>query len=128
MHEVSVVRSLFALVREKMINQFGQTFPVKKIRVVIGKLSTVVPASFEFAFETVSKDTEFENAELEIEYVPLRIKCRDCKSEMQIDEPFMFCRECESFQVEITTGKELLVESFEIEDDEVRETVVDLSC
>jgi Zn finger protein HypA/HybF involved in hydrogenase expression len=33
---------------------------------------------------------------------------------MEIDEPFMFCRECESFNVEISAGNELHVKSFEI--------------
>jgi hydrogenase nickel incorporation protein HypA/HybF len=114
MHEVSVVRSLFSLIREKMTEELGRTLPVKKVSVIIGKLSAVVPSSFEFAFEIVSKDTEFENANLVVKYIPLKIKCSDCGCEMEIDEPFMFCRKCESFKVKVTAGNELHVDSFEV--------------
>jgi len=37
---------------------------------------------------------------------------------MELDEPFLFCRRCDSFQVEIVAGKELYVDSFEIDDSE----------
>jgi hydrogenase nickel incorporation protein HypA/HybF len=117
MHEISIAHNIHRIVREKIKEMYGKTIPVKKVKMVIGKMSNVVPEALDFALELVSKDTEFENAEYEIDYRPLKVKCKDCKEEMILDEPFMFCRKCESFNIEIISGRELYVDSFEIDDD-----------
>ena len=39
-----------------------------------------------------------------------------------LDEPFMFCRKCDSFNLEILTGKELYVDSFDVDDSELKES------
>ena len=98
-----------------MIELYGKEFPVKKINVVIGQLTTVVPDALDFAFEMVSKGTVFENAEINVKYVPLKVRCKDCGAEHVLDEPFMFCRTCDSFNLEIESGRELYVDSFEID-------------
>lgn len=114
MHEVSIVQSLFSILNEKMEKLYGKKIPVSKIKVVVGKLTTVVPDALEFAFELLAKDTIYENAEIDIKYVPLKVKCLDCKAEMVLDEPFMFCRACDSFNLKIISGEELYVETFEV--------------
>lgn len=119
MHEVSIVQSLFGILNEKMKDLYGRSFPVTGIKVVVGKLTNVVPDALEFAFELVSKGTSFENAKIEVEYIPLKVKCIDCQQEMELDEPFMFCQKCDSFNLEILTGKELFVNSFEINDADI---------
>jgi len=116
MHEMSIVQNIYRIVREKMEAKFGRVYPVTRLKVVIGKLTSVVPSALEFAFEVLSPNTEFEKTEVEIEYVPLKIRCKDCGKEMVIEEPFLFCRKCDSFNVEIVTGRELYVDSFEIDD------------
>lgn len=119
MHEASIVASLFGILREKMNDLYGAQLPVTRIKVVVGKLSTVVPDALSFAFQMLQEGTQFKDAKIEIEYVPLKIKCKDCRNEMELDEPFLFCRICDSFNVEIISGKELYVESFDVNDDEL---------
>lgn len=115
MHEMSIATNIFSIVREKMEEIYGKILPVKKVKIVVGKMSTVVPTALDFALEVVSRDTVFEKAEFDIEYVPLKIRCKDCEAEMILEEPFLFCRKCDSFNVEVITGKELYVDSFELE-------------
>ena len=116
MHEASIVANIFRIVRDKMHALYGRQFPVRKIKVVVGQMSTVVPEALDFAFELVGAGTVFDGVKRDIEYIPLKIRCKDCKTEMVIDEPFLFCRNCDSFNVEILTGKELYVDSFVIDD------------
>lgn len=104
-----------------MNEKYGKPLPVKKVKVVVGKISTVAPEALDFAFDMVGQGTEFEGLEREIEYVPLTIRCNDCSEEMELDEPFLFCRKCDSFNVEVLTGKELYVDSFVVDDSKIDE-------
>ncbi len=117
MHEASIVANVFLIVRGKMDKLYGRRYPVKNIRVVVGQMSTVVPEALDFAFELVGAGTEFQDVKREIEIVPLRIHCNDCGTDMVIDEPFLFCRSCDSFNIDIISGKELYVDSFEIDNE-----------
>ena len=116
MHEMSVAISIINIVKSKMQKQFGVYYPVKKIRVLAGKLSTIVPSALEFCFEAASAGTVLEGAKLDIVEIPLKVYCSDCCSEMILDEPFFFCRLCDSFNLEIISGKELDAESFEMDE------------
>ncbi|MCD4785592.1 MAG: hydrogenase maturation nickel metallochaperone HypA [Candidatus Eremiobacteraeota bacterium] len=116
MHEMSIAMNIFRIVREKLKKMYGKYYPVKKVAVNIGKMSTVVPAALEFCFEMAGKDTIFEGAELEIVEIPLKIHCEDCKEDMILDEPFFFCRKCDSFNLKILSGKEMNVDTFEIDE------------
>jgi hydrogenase nickel incorporation protein HypA/HybF len=117
-HEVSIVANIFRIMGEKLDSLGLGSAPVKKIKVVVGKFANVVPACLDFAFEMQKEGTPFEGAVMETEFVPLKIRCNACGEEMELDEPFLFCRRCDSFQVEIVAGKELYVDSFEIDDSE----------
>jgi len=116
MHEMSIAVSICRIVREKLERMYGVYYPVKKVRVLVGKMSTVVPSALEFCFEALSAGTIFENAEIEIVEIPLKVHCKDCNQDMILDEPFFFCRKCDSFDLELISGKELNVDTFEIDD------------
>lgn len=116
MHEMSIALNIFRIIREKLRDAFGFYYPVKNVRVLVGKMSTVVPSALEFCFEAAGRGTIFEGAELEIVEIPLKVHCRDCNRDMILDEPFFFCRECDSFNLEIISGKELDVDTFDFDD------------
>lgn len=116
MHEMSIALNIFRIVREKLEELYGDVRPVRKVRVLVGKMSAVVPSALEFCFEMGGKGTIFEGAKLEIVEIPLRVRCADCGKEMILDEPFFFCRMCDSFNLEILSGKELDIDSFEVDD------------
>ena len=90
--------------------------PVSRVEVKVGWLRQVVPDSLLFAFELVSAGTELEGAELVIEEVPARVRCRACAAETELSEFPAHCGECGGFDVDVTAGEELLVESIEVED------------
>lgn len=118
MHELSIAMNIFRIIREKLKKMYGKYYPVKKVTVNIGKMSTVVPSALEFCFEIAGKDTIFEGTKLKIVEIPLKIHCEDCGEDMILDEPFFFCRKCDSFNLKILSGKELNVDTFEIDETE----------
>ena len=69
-----------------------------------------------FKATKVGKDTALAGAELIIEEIPVRIRCRDCQAEWRVETPVFRCRECDSGSVEIVSGRELDIRSIEIEE------------
>ena len=73
---------------QEYINE-DQKNTVKTIRLKIGKLTNVLTDSLLFGFEVLTKDTYLEGANLEIEHLPVRIRCEACGEETTI-ENFLF--------------------------------------
>jgi hydrogenase nickel incorporation protein HypA/HybF len=113
-HELSVAQGLLEIIEEEARPYPGAR--VTRVLVRIGKLSAVVPDALRFAFEVITRGGIAEGASLEIEEVPLRIRCRQCAQEYTLEDPFMVCPRCEGLDVEMVSGRELEITSMEIED------------
>ncbi len=92
--------------------------PVKTVELTVGVLRQVVPASLEFYWDIVTRDTVCEGARLELEVVPAVLRCDACESEWEIDVPAFVCGRCGPAAVRVISGEELEVESIEIETEE----------
>jgi len=79
-------------------------------------LSAVVVDSLRFCFEAAAKDTCMEGAELHVEEVPVVVHCKDCNADSVIDEPVFTCPACSSSNLDMLSGRELDIQSIEIED------------
>ncbi len=112
MHELSVVAGLFELLEEKAREHRAGAITLVKLRV--GKLSGIVPELLESAFEVYRKGTIAEGARLDIEIVPVRVRCRSCQGETFIEDDFT-CRSCGGRDIEILEGRELFIDKIELE-------------
>ena len=90
---------------------------IKQVNLKIGVLSDVIPDWAQTYFSMLSKDTIADDALLNIEKVPLTLKCRSCGFEKTYEEGDwrFFCEQCESTDIEIMSGRDLTVTSIEIE-------------
>ncbi|MBN1477135.1 hydrogenase maturation nickel metallochaperone HypA [Candidatus Sumerlaeota bacterium] len=90
---------------------------ISTIRLRIGALRAVVPEALEFGFEVLSQDTPLAGARIVIEEIPIRITCHECGA-ISSPEPGLawLCPACGSAVVEMTSGKELQLDSLEVED------------
>ncbi len=113
MHEMSIVDSFIKIILEEW-NRQGGTGRVSRINLRIGKLTAIIPRTFQFCFDMLAKDTVLENAQLEISEVPVKVKCSQCNSIREIDQPEFVCPECGDKALEIISGRELFIESFEL--------------
>ncbi|MCK5133083.1 MAG: hydrogenase maturation nickel metallochaperone HypA [Candidatus Sabulitectum sp.] len=112
MHELSLAMDLVEQLNEVLIRE--KATKVVEINVVIGAMSGVEKVPFEFAFPEAAMNTPIEGAVLNIEELPLILKCSDCNQEAETDELIMICPRCNSVSVEIVQGKEFLIKSMEV--------------
>ncbi len=113
MHELSITEQLLKVVLEHARKASAKE--VLKVNVVIGELTGFVNESVEFYFEILSKGTEAEKASLVIARIPARARCHNCGKEFQPDGSGWNCPHCGGLIDEVLTGRELYVESIEVE-------------
>ena len=113
MHEFAVTQSLFEIVLKQAENAGAKK--ITGVNMVLGALTGVVGDSVQFYFEFLSKNTPAEGAKLNIKTTPARARCNDCGTEFEVHDMTWFCPLCHNINLEITGGKELLLESIDIE-------------
>jgi len=114
MHELAIAESLVAIAERHAAGR-----RVTRVEVAAGHLRQVVPTAMEFAFGLVAQGTVLEGAELVIVPVPAAGRCRACGAESRLDGFPLACERCGGWDVEVTAGEELRVESLDIEEEEV---------
>ena len=113
MHELSLIVSAFDILEEKA-REHGAT-RVTRVVLKVGVMSGVVPDLLESAFDTYKKGTLAEEARLEIVRVPVKLRCPDCGGETVREDTDFSCAVCGSRRVEIVAGRDLFVETIELE-------------
>ena len=113
MHEQSIVDSLLALALENA--QKGKASKIRKINVVIGELAGAVDESMEFYFNFLRKGTIAEEAVLVFTHKPAQLQCRKCKNVFTPEKQGYNCPKCKAADVDIVGGRELYLESLEVE-------------
>jgi len=115
MHEMSVAQNIIDIVIQYLPEDHAAG--VKIVNLKIGKMSGIVPDSLEFSFRVIAADTPgLVDANLHMQFVPLIIRCKECKAESTLDEPFFVCPECGSVNVDTLSGTELQITEIELED------------
>jgi hydrogenase nickel incorporation protein HypA/HybF len=111
MHELSIAKDLSVIVIETAIaNSLSK---ITKVNVTFGELIAIIPDGFEYAFRETVRNSVAADAELNIEILPLKMKCLNCGIDFQpLDNKFA-CHFCNSDKLSITQGKELFVRSIE---------------
>jgi len=115
MHETSIAIGLLDSLSNMAEREGAKR--VLKVNVRIGKLSGIVIDSFVFAFNALKEQyPKLREAELLIEEVPIRYRCKKCGREFEVETVFFpECPDCGSAEVELISGEELEVINAEIE-------------
>ncbi len=113
MHELTITQSILDIALDQA--KAAKASKINKINLVIGELSGFVSDCVEFYFDFLKKDSIAEEAALTFELVPAQLKCRHCLSIFHPGELLWICPHCQSQQVEIVAGRELYLESLEVE-------------
>jgi hydrogenase nickel incorporation protein HypA/HybF len=111
MHEYSVTKALVDVCNSEA--ERNDIKSIARVRVTIGKFTGFAPDAVRFYFEYLSPGTRCAQAELLFREIPIRITCKECTKTSMIDDPVMVCPVCGSTEIEITSGRELYVESIE---------------
>ena len=113
MHEMGIALQVVEIAMASIPADFKNA-QVKRVNLKIGKLAAVMPENLQFCFQIAIKDTPLREAHLNIEEIPLRMRCTNCNVEWTAHEPVFVCRECKSNFVEMLSGRELDITSIEV--------------
>jgi len=117
MHELSIVESVVDAVTETAARYPGAR--VKSVKLRVGVLAAVVQESLEFCWELATEGTALFGAALIVNAVPIVLHCAACRRDSEIDGVQSFrCPNCGELTGELRQGRELEVESIEIEEPE----------
>jgi hydrogenase nickel incorporation protein HypA/HybF len=119
MHELSIVSSVVESVTEALAAYPGAR--VLEVRLRVGALASVVTESLEFCYGIASEGTPLEGSRLVVHVLPVVMHCEACGQDVELEGVQSFrCPKCGEPCSEMRQGRELEIESFEI--DEVEET------
>lgn len=113
MHEFAITKSMLTLVLAEASKVDAKR--VGRINLVIGELSGFVDRCVETYFDSISKGTIAEQAELCFKTVPTTGRCRDCGEQFMLKELDWTCPSCEGNNIQLVGGNELFVESIEVD-------------
>jgi hydrogenase nickel incorporation protein HypA/HybF len=108
MHELAITESVVAAVTEHV-----GAARVIRVRLLIGKLSGVVPDAVRFCFDVCAEGTALAGARLEIVEVPGSAECQDCRADVELHDPVALCG-CGSANLRVLAGQELRITEVEV--------------
>jgi hydrogenase nickel incorporation protein HypA/HybF len=115
MHELAIAQALIEQVGTEL-DRAGRTGAVKRLELAVGRLSGVHCDCLRFAFTVLSPGTPVEGAELSIREPPAISRCNQCGVKVEITDIVICCPQCGNPEIVIEEGRDLLLESIEIED------------
>ena len=117
MHELSIVSSVVEQVIESLEKYPGAR--VTEVRLKVGTLASVVEDSLQFCYGIATDETPLEGSRLVVNIVPVTVHCAACGSEGPIESLQSFrCPDCGEPSSDIRQGRELEIDSIEIEEAE----------
>jgi hydrogenase nickel incorporation protein HypA/HybF len=90
---------------------------VASVTLHVGALQMVVPDALDFAFDALTRGTQFEKTNLIQQVMPARGRCRTCGVEQERDSLFSPCESCEGYDFQMLSGMELTIAQMEVETD-----------
>jgi hydrogenase nickel incorporation protein HypA/HybF len=114
MHEYSIVQNLLDLCEQNA--SAHECTKITKIVVKIGRLSNIECSLLKTAFDTFKLDTIAQVAELEVIDQKVVIKCNLCGQTTECEKNEFACSHCDSYDVAIIDGEDLLLMSLEMDE------------
>lgn len=124
MHDVTAAQRIASTILQAAQEQDAER--VERVQVALGAMTMIDPEQLEFWLEQVLRGSIAEDAEIEIEQLPLRVRCTACGYEGDVevpDDPIYHlmafapqCPECGSDQLEVLGGDACVVRSIRVPD------------
>lgn len=113
MHEMAVTQSVLNIALEAGKNAGARR--ITAVRIKMGAYSDVVPAVLREYFAVAARGTMAEGADIQIQRLPVTMRCRACAWEGAVDKLHIRCARCGGTDLKLLTGREFYVESLEAE-------------
>ncbi|HTX75763.1 MAG TPA: hydrogenase maturation nickel metallochaperone HypA [Terracidiphilus sp.] len=115
MHELSIASSVVDAVTESLRAYPGVR--VLEVRLRVGALAAVVEDSLQFCWEIATEGTPLAGARLAVTAIPVTVHCAACGASGELESLQSFCcPKCGEPASDVRGGRELEIESVEIEE------------
>jgi hydrogenase nickel incorporation protein HypA/HybF len=115
MHELSIVSSIVESVTESLKAYPGAR--ALEVRLRVGALASVIEDSLQFCWGIATDGSELAGARLIVNTVPVTVHCAACGADGELESLQSFrCPRCGKPANDVRGGRELEIESVEIED------------
>ena len=111
MHETAIVTGLMRIL-ETHAAQHGAT-RISRVRLKVGRLRAAEPQQLRSCFEMFAEGSIADGAELVIDEIGVRGRCRACAHAFAVPRYRFVCPACGGSDIEVIAGQELYIESFE---------------
>ena len=117
MHEAAIIEDVIRQVlQEAEKNRLAR---ISNIHLVVGRLHHLVRQTMAELFNLMKREFPIiSEATLKVEICPLRFVCRPCGKETEADAPSFSCPACQSTDIRIISGYELILARIEGEQNE----------
>ncbi len=113
MHEYSIVQALLNQCED--IAKENSAKKITKVITKIGVMSGVETHLLKVAFDTFKEGSVCDGAEFVINIQKLKLRCRECKVEYEVDEINYKCKECGHLGMDTIDGEDMYLMSLEME-------------
>lgn len=110
MHELSLCGSIYEIADRAAAGR-----PVAVIHLQVGQLRQVVPETLSYCWTLVADQTDLAGSQLEVDSVPVTLRCLDCDTRSTLTDLLLCCTSCGGFHVDVTAGEEFTLTSLELE-------------
>ena len=113
MHELGIMTGVIHSVEE--VAKQNNAREVLLIKMSIGEMTEAMEDALQFAFEVASIDTLCEGAKLEVNIIAPKSRCDECGLEFEHNRFIRTCPECDSLATTLLSGREMQIDSIEID-------------
>jgi len=122
MHELSLVLSIVDTVTESLAAYPGAR--VLEVRLRVGALAAVEEESLQFCFGMATEGTPLAGSRLVVKRLPVVMRCVPCGEDVELTGVQSFCcPRCGSAATDVRQGRELEIDSFEIDQNEIKQEI-----
>ncbi len=113
MHELSIMTSIVDTAQKYAVENNAKK--VKKISVLAGEMSGVLPYYLNYYFPKVIKDMPlFDGCILDARAEEIRLLCKSCNTQYNPKQTDYVCPKCKSADCKILSGKDVTISCIEI--------------
>lgn len=114
MHELAVTKSILKLALDHAAQNGAKE--ILAIHLLIGEMRNLEEDWIQRYFDYISKGTSAEHAVIKVKKVPALFLCKHCERQFAVnirEDKQMLCSHCGSFEYDLVSGRELVVEQLE---------------
>lgn len=114
MHELGIMTGVVD--SAKQAAQDAGATRLLKVSLSVGEMTEAVETALQFAYEALTEDDPFtQGSVLEVNMIRPKSKCHECGATFEHDRFNVFCPECDGFITELIAGRELQIDSIEVD-------------